>query len=92
MRALPDGCADVSSVERLWAREFRYDGPRQRYLARELDPDTLEPIVTADVWTDYLGDVAVLGFLFDQQDNEVRLTGYLPGISQTDVALADTYY
>ncbi len=37
-------------------------------------------------------DVAVLDFRFGQQDNEVRLTGYLPGISQTEVALADTYY
>ncbi len=35
----------------------------------------------------------MLDFRFDGSNppNEVRLTAYLPGISQTDVVLADTY-
>jgi RHS repeat-associated protein len=42
-----------------YGREFRYDGARERYLVRELDP---EPLKTGgisslkDTWTDYDGD------------------------------------
>lgn len=42
-----------------WAREFRYDGARQRYLVRELDADDLENgtlTAVSTVWTDYDGD------------------------------------
>jgi hypothetical protein len=42
-----------------WAREFRYDSPRQRYMNVQLDPKDLEggvidPIST--VWSDYVSE------------------------------------
>ena len=44
-----------------WAREFRYDGARARYMNRELDPAGLllnPPVYTAlgTTWSDYDGD------------------------------------
>ncbi|MBE7457365.1 MAG: hypothetical protein HS102_12170 [Planctomycetia bacterium] len=42
-----------------WAREFRYDAARARYLNRELDPEALEEgdlVALSEVWTDYDGD------------------------------------
>ncbi len=50
-----------------WAREFRYDGARARYMNRPLDVDTLglnpQPHPTqATVWTDYDGDQAYSDF------------------------------
>jgi RHS repeat-associated protein len=44
-----------------WAREFRYDGARARYLNRQLDPVALMAgnfVSLEDTWTDYDGDTA----------------------------------
>ncbi len=41
----------VSSIH-----EYRYDGARQRYLKRDIDPDTLEPVPGGALWSDYDGD------------------------------------
>ncbi len=46
------GCP--SSYDVTFAREFRYDSARQRYLNRELDPDTLDTVY--ELWSDYDGD------------------------------------
>ncbi|MBN4058960.1 RHS repeat-associated core domain-containing protein [bacterium AH-315-J04] len=45
-----------------YAREFRYDGSRRRYLNRELDPVALQndnqyiELPTTSVWSDYVGN------------------------------------
>ena len=80
-----------SPSDRVWAREFRYGSARQRYLMRQLDPVTLDPIAGADVWSDYLGesiydDYAVAG------GEVTELTRYLPGEWQTDVQAATTAF
>jgi len=53
-----------------WAREFRYDSPRQRYMNVQLDPKDLEggvidPIST--VWSDYDGNEIYGDFEIDSQ-------------------------
>src|SRR5207244_1374637 len=47
--------AGPTNCQRLWAREFRYDGSgRARCLVRACDPDTLVPCSANDgVWSDY---------------------------------------
>ena len=42
-----------------WAREFRYDGARARYLVRDLDPVAFKTgtlTVLSETWSDYDGD------------------------------------
>jgi len=56
-----DGVADPAGYQILEAREFRYDGARQRYLNRKLDPAGLQQampqyVSLSDTWTDYDGD------------------------------------
>jgi RHS repeat-associated protein len=54
---LPHG----SSYDVTFAREFRYDGARARYLVRELNPVNFRAggyVVVDDVYTDYDGDEA----------------------------------
>ncbi len=53
-----DGVAACpTNYSRTWAREFRYDGARARYMNRPLNPTTLAPSLTKPVvWTDYDGD------------------------------------
>ncbi|MFN0135725.1 MAG: RHS repeat-associated core domain-containing protein [Phycisphaerae bacterium] len=56
--------------QRLWAREFMYDNPRQRYLAREVDVQTFAPRGDDPAtpgtneslwqWTDYAGNAPYL--------------------------------
>ncbi len=43
--------ASVTNYQKPWAREFRYDGARARYMNRTLNPDTLATIATT--WSDY---------------------------------------
>ncbi len=46
-----------TNYTRTWAREFRYDGARARYMNRPLNPTTLAPSLTKPTaWTDYDGD------------------------------------
>jgi len=54
-----DDCANTYEIT--YAREFRYDGARQRYLNRQLDPAALEAgnvVALNETWTDYDGDAA----------------------------------
>jgi hypothetical protein len=39
----PEHCPDPGTYKVLWAREFRYDGARARYMNAPLDPVTLAP-------------------------------------------------
>lgn len=50
----------ASNWSRTWAREFRYDGPRQRYLTRELSTTSLFPV--SDQWADYVGNSPIADF------------------------------
>ncbi len=58
----PDSFDCPDNYKVTYAREFRYDGARQRYLNRELDPDALqmnnlyEEILATTVWSDYAGN------------------------------------
>ncbi len=96
-----DGCVDSYTVS--YAREFRYDGARQRYLNRELDPVAVQAgdmtVIVNSVWTDYEGDSAYSDFLADRDalpddvyDNKAM---YLPGIGQVtelDTVFPDASY
>ncbi len=70
-----------------YGREFRYDGARQRYLNRNLDPVQLESDVVADltapVWSDYDGN-AVYGDFEIPDTTAVEKASYQPGMGRTD--------
>ncbi|MGB2984445.1 MAG: RHS repeat-associated core domain-containing protein, partial [Phycisphaerae bacterium] len=66
-----------------YAREFRCDGARQRYLNRELDPETLEPVPGGDVWSDYDGDEIYGDYMIDGQI-VTNLRSFEPGIAKVD--------
>jgi RHS repeat-associated protein len=82
----PDSCdATMTGYERKWAREFRYDGDRQRYLSRELDPVTLYPVCQSGSLTDYAGDTPMV-------DHDPSTTppadtfSYVPGVAEIDLS------
>ncbi|MDO8632700.1 MAG: hypothetical protein Q7R41_19630, partial [Phycisphaerales bacterium] len=59
-------CVPAIDYDRTFATEFRYDGPRQRYLTRALNPATLQPYGNdGDSWTDYDGDEPYGDFSID---------------------------
>jgi len=69
-----------------YAREFRYDGARQRYLNRELDPVALQSrgtlVAVQDTWTDYDGGDAYGDFLVDYDTGAAHNTrSYEPGMA-----------
>ncbi|MGB2988197.1 MAG: RHS repeat-associated core domain-containing protein [Phycisphaerae bacterium] len=69
-----------------YAREFRYDGARQRYLNRELDPDDLENgfiTVVSETWSDYDGDEVHGDYMIDGQ-TATNLRSFEPGIAKVD--------
>ncbi|GMU38382.1 MAG: hypothetical protein AMXMBFR22_25730 [Phycisphaerae bacterium] len=71
-----------------WAREFRYDAARARYLNRELDPEALEEgdlVALSEVWTDYDGDSSYGDFELDGNPPEPSdLRSYEPGVALKD--------
>jgi hypothetical protein len=70
-----------------YGREFRYDGARQRYLDRNLDPAELEDNLVVDlttpVWSDYDGDVVYGDWEIDAGAAAERVS-YQPGMGRTD--------
>ena len=52
---------------------------------RELDPETLEPVVDGDTWSDYNGDWIYADYQVDQGGTVTELARYLPGEWRTDV-------
>lgn len=46
----------------LWAREFRYDSARARYMNAKLNTADLTPATGGTVWSDYAGDDAYADF------------------------------
>jgi len=97
-----DQCVDSYTVT--YAREFRYDGSRQRYLNRELDPVALQNDnqyneLTA-VWSDYVGNNVYSDYSVDRLAQSpdptfANLAMYQPGIGQVtglDTAFPDSSY
>jgi RHS repeat-associated protein len=78
---LVDGQGQVilESYERLAAREFCYDSARQRYLDRDVDPETWE-LVGDGRWTDYLGEQAYGDFTHSgtSEEQPAEQVRYLP--------------
>ncbi|MGB2984446.1 MAG: RHS repeat-associated core domain-containing protein [Phycisphaerae bacterium] len=66
-----------------YARQFRCDGARQRYLNRQLDPETLEPVPGGDVWSDYDGDDIYGDYMIDGQ-TVTNLRSFEPGMARVD--------
>ncbi|MDO8631090.1 MAG: RHS repeat-associated core domain-containing protein, partial [Phycisphaerales bacterium] len=84
-------CPTNYSVE--WAREFRYDGARARYLNRQLDPVRLESgsfVSLGDTWTDYDGDSAYGDFEVTPgyPPTVADKRSYQPGFAQVDPWMA----
>jgi len=80
----PLNCPTVYAIT--YAREFRYDGPRQRYLNRELDPVALmddQVIALAETWSDYDGDEAHGDFRLNS-GVPVELRSFELGIAKAD--------
>ncbi|GIK16750.1 MAG: hypothetical protein BroJett003_17140 [Planctomycetota bacterium] len=91
-----DECPDNDDIT--WAREFRYDAARARYLNRELDiaellNGDLVPIADGDTWTDYggaafqaAGDSAYGDWEFNANDPPTpdNLRSYEPGLALKD--------
>ena len=79
-------CVDGYTIT--WAREFRYDATRARYLNRELDPEALEEgdlVALSEVWTDYDGDSSYGDFELDGNPPEPSdLRSYEPGVALKD--------
>jgi len=72
------GIADYTQT---YAREFRYDGGRQRYMDAALN-EVLAVIETQTDWTDYDGDEAYSTFAFDNQNDLVRFESWEPGLAR----------
>ncbi len=92
-KADPNDLDSDPTYERLWAREFRYDSPRQRYMIRSLDPVTLAPIAGEDIWTEYVGQTPMADYRPPSSGStDTELGCYLPGASETDIASNGTVY
>ena len=77
---------DPTGYDIAYAREFRYDGARQRYLNRELDPNELRDndllVALNDVWSDYDGDEIYGDFAIDEDENLTYERWYEPGLAR----------
>jgi len=63
-REVGDVCSDgVLDYSRTYAWEFRYDGPRQRYLRREVHPGDFQML--SEEWSDYDDDSVYADFVLD---------------------------
>ncbi len=93
----PDAGGDPTDFEITYAREFRYDGGRQRYLNRQLDPAALQEsgqlVSLRDTWSDYSGDSVYADYSFDGGVPEVSRI-YEPGVGMSvdPTAVAGTRY
>jgi RHS repeat-associated protein len=71
-----------------FAREFRYDTGRARYLNRELDPVTLGGtglyITLSETWSDYDGDEIYGDFTVDTMGADTDVRSFEPGLGTVD--------
>jgi len=78
-------CVAPTNYAVTYARQFRYDGARQRYLNRELDPMELQTSGTlgevGSTWSDYDGD-AIYGDRELIGGNLENTASYEPGIGR----------
>ena len=76
-----DGITDYT---RTYAWEFRYDGPRQRYLRREVDP--YDFVTISEEWSDYDEDWVYADFVLDAQapGGAHSVRDYLTGEAHAD--------
>ena len=85
-----DGVSDPTDYDITYAREFRYDGARARYLVRALDPvallltpPQLNPVENGDTWSDYDGDIVYGDFTADEaMETITNIRSYEPGIGR----------
>ncbi len=82
-----EGVPIEESYEILWAREYRYDQARARYLYRVLDPGELQEdppnFVGTDTWSQYHGDEIYSDYTIDGQTVTVT-DWYEPGIGKVE--------
>ncbi len=91
--------AEVTNYTVTFAREFWYDGARQRFLNREFDPVELtgdNMVVLSETWSDYAGDNIYADFTLNGSTVTVPWI-YEPGIGRVgnpfgDMADWDTGY
>jgi len=80
------GVVDNAKYHVSYGREFRYDGARQRYLNRNLDPVQLEDDTVADLttplWSDYDGNAVYGDFEISGLD-AIEKASYQPGMAMT---------
>ncbi len=88
-----DGYGQPTDYTKLSAREFYYDSGRQRYLDRDVDPDTWQQI-GAGRWTDYLGARPYADFTHSggYPEDPTEQTACFGGHAQQTVSTADTAY
>ena len=77
-------CEQGGSYTVTYAREFRYDSARARYMNRKLNPSTLATVSTT--WSDYDGD-EVYGDFEMVSGSPVNKRSFEPGIGRTTNAL-----
>ncbi len=71
-----DGQGEHTNYEKLAAREFYYDSPRQRHMWRNVDPNEWLPLqdpnepTHAEHWTDYMGEMPYGDFDMLLTDND----------------------
>ena len=80
-------CPDNYDI--VWAREFRYDSGRARYLNRELSVEDLiegDLVALTDTWTDYDGDTSYNDYSVEAGDPPTltNLRWYEPGTALKD--------
>jgi len=79
---------DPANYDISYAREFRYDGARQRYLNRELDPAGIQenpPDYTpvSEVWSDYAGN-SIYGDFTAVGETITNVRSFQPGIARVN--------
>ncbi len=78
-------CEQGGSYKVTYAREFRYDGARARYMNAPLNPATMVPYNTTQkptVWSDYDGD-EIYGDFEMANGSPVNKRSFDPGIART---------
>jgi RHS repeat-associated protein len=70
-----------------YAREFRYDGARARYMNRQLNPSTLATVST--IWSDYDGDETYGDFTASSTGVVTNTNKYEPGLWRRVAGVSD---
>jgi len=73
----PTPCPVEGSYQITWAREFRYDGARARYMNRQLSTDLVADLGTT--WSDYDGD-EIYGDFTVSGPTATNTNSYQPGL------------